>query len=157
MAKKDELLKKLREMLGEDAVTGDDSYRTGVAATAMTPMESLRDVTAACKEGDFFLETMTGLDFEDTAEVVYHFNAYEPKSRIAVRMMCSHDGTAPTVCDIFAAAEWLEREVHEFYGIRFADNPDLRRLLLPEDADFYPLKKTFGNVHAYLRREEIYG
>jgi NADH-quinone oxidoreductase subunit C len=120
-------------------------------------MGKLHDVMAAFGEAGFFLETLTGLDFQDTQELVYYLNCYEARSRFAVRLLCGHDQSPPTVSDLFAGATWLEREVHEFYGIRFADSPDMRNLLLPEDADFHPLKKTFGNVHAYHRREEIYG
>ena len=62
-----------------------------------------------------------------------------------------------TIVDIFRGAGWLEREVHDFFGIEFAGNPDLRPLLLPEDADYHPLRKDFGKTGAYLKREDIYG
>ncbi|NSW86528.1 MAG: NADH-quinone oxidoreductase subunit C [Syntrophobacteraceae bacterium] len=156
MAKTDDILRELRAMLPEDAVTVDDDYRTGAAFAARVPLDLLRDAAERCSALGFYLETITGLDFQDTFELVYHFNVYEPKSRIALRVLCGHDETPPTVRDILRAAEWFEREVHEFFGIRFADNPDLRRLLLPEDADYYPLRKTFGVVNAYRKREEIY-
>ncbi|MGB6930801.1 MAG: NADH-quinone oxidoreductase subunit C, partial [Syntrophobacteria bacterium] len=58
---------------------------------------------------------------------------------------------------IYDAALWYEREVFELFGIRFDNHPDLRRLLLPEDADFYPLLKDYGKVHAFRSTEEIYG
>jgi len=157
MAKKDDIVQKLRAMLPEGAVSMDDSYRTGACASIQVELGMLRDVVSAFNEAGFYLESETALDFEDTAELVYHFNCYELKSRVVMHVLCGHDQVAPTVSDLFATASWQEREIHEFFGIRFADNPDLRRLLLPEDADYYPLKKTFGNVHAYLRREEIYG
>ncbi len=157
MAKKDEMLQKLRTMLAGDAIALDESYQTGVAFSAQVPVEKLREAAAACLEAGFYLESLTALDFQDTAELVYHFNFYEPKSRFVLRMLFGHDQAVPTVSDLFPTADWQEREVREFFGIQFTDHPDPRNLLLPEDADYYPLKKTFGNVYAYLRREEIYG
>lgn len=157
MAKKDDILQKLRGLLPEGSISEDDSFQAGVAASVRMDLGRLREVAEAFRDAGFYLETLTALDFEDTAELVYHFNAYEPSARIALRTLCGHDQAAPTLCDIHPTAEWLEREVREFYGISFPDNPDQRPLLLPEDADYYPLKKTFGTVHAYRRREEIYG
>jgi NADH-quinone oxidoreductase subunit C len=152
-----EVFGKLKPVLPEGAVTADETYRSGVALTVQTPMSSLRDVARTFLEGGFYLETLTALDFQDTLELVYHFNCYEPKSRIAVRVLCGEGQTPDTVSDLFAGAEWLEREVHEFFGISFNGNGDMRTLQLPEDSDSHPLRKTFGTVQAYRKREEIYG
>jgi NADH-quinone oxidoreductase subunit C len=157
MAKKDDIVHKLRAMLPEGAVSMDDSYRTGACASIQVDLGKLRDAASAFNEAGFYLESQTALDFEDTAELVYHFNCYEPKSRIVMHVLCGHDQVPVTVSDMFATALWQEREIHEFFGISFAGLADQRPLLLPEDADYYPLKKTFGKVNAYLRREEIYG
>lgn len=157
MAKKDDIVQKLSAMLPEGAISTDEGYQAGVAFSAQVPMSNLRDLATVCKDAGFYLESVTALDFEDTRELVYHLNCYEPVSRFSLRVLCGENQEAPTVSDIFPTAEWQEREIHEFFGIRFSGNPDLRRLLLPEDADYYPLKKTFGNVHAYRKREEIYG
>lgn len=157
MAKKDEIIQKLRTMLPEDAVCADETYKAGVSFAAQVGLAKLRDAATAFNEAGFYVESVTALDFKDTAEIVYHFNCYEPQSRIAVRVLCGHDQAPPTLSDIFASALWQEREVHDFFGIRFTDSPDMRPLLLPEDADDRPLKKTFGVTHAYLKREEIYG
>lgn len=157
MAKKDEMIKKLRALLADDAVCVDEEYRAGVVLAAQVPAEKVREVLSACKETGYYLESLAALDFRDTAELVYHLNCYEAKSRLALRVLCALDQSVPTATDIYAAASWLEREVHEFYGIGFAENPDLRPLLMPEDADFYPLQKTYGKVHAYHKRDEIYG
>jgi len=157
MAKKDEIIQKLRTMLPEDAVCADKTNKAGVSFAVQVGLARLRDAASAMNEAGFFLESITALDFKDTQELVYHFNCYEPVSRIAVRVLCGHDQVPSTLSDIFASAMWQEREVRDFFGIRFADSPDMRPLLLPEDADYHPLKKTFGVTHAYLKREEIYG
>jgi len=49
----------------------------------------------------------------------------------------------PTISAVFPGANWHERETHDFFGIRFAGHPNLIPLLLPEDADYHPLRKDF--------------
>jgi len=135
----------------------DETGTTGALWSIVVPISGIRDAANAFRSAGFFLESITALDFEDTFELVYHFNCYEPKSRLAVRMLCGHDQVPLSICDIFRGAGWLEREVHDFFGISFSGNTDMRPLLLPEDADYHPLRKTFGKVSAYHKREEIYG
>jgi NADH-quinone oxidoreductase subunit C len=147
------MLKKFPDAL----FTRDDTGLTGALWSISIPVAGIREAATEFDAGGFFLETITALDFEDTFELVYHFNCYEPGSRAVVRMLCGHDQVPPSICDIFRGAAWLEREVHEFFGIEFSGNPDMRPLLLPENADYHPLRKTFGKVSAYHKREVIYG
>ena len=135
----------------------DETGLTGALWSIDVPISGIRDAAKAFGSAGFFLESITALDFEDTFELVYHFNRYEPKSRLVVRVLCGHDQVPASICDIFRGAGWLEREVHDFFGISFSGNTDMRPLLLPEDADYRPLRKTFGKVSAYHKREEIYG
>jgi len=145
------------EKFPDAPLSRDETGMTGALWSIIVPISGIRDATKAFWSAGFFLESITALDFEDTFELVYHFNCYEPKSRLVVRVLCGHDQVPPSICDIFRGAGWLEREVHDFFGISFSGNTDLRALLLPEDADYHPLRKTFGKVSAYHKREEIYG
>jgi NADH-quinone oxidoreductase subunit C len=157
MAKKDEIAQKLEQLLPKDAICRDDQYRSGVALAAQVPMDKLREAISLCRQADLYLEAITGMDFTDGLEIVYHLNCYEPHSRIALRVRCNHGDAPATISDVYSAAIWYEREVHEFFAVSFKDNPDLRRLLLPEDADYYPHLKSFGKVHSYRKWEEVYG
>ncbi|MGA3118311.1 MAG: NADH-quinone oxidoreductase subunit C [Syntrophobacteraceae bacterium] len=145
------------EKFPDAPLSRDETGMTGALWSIIVPISGIRDATKAFWSAGFFLESITALDFEDTFELVYHFNCYEPKSRLVVRVLCGHDQVPPSICDIFRGAGWLEREVHDFFGISFSGNTDMRPLLLPEDADYHPLRKTFGKVSAYHKREEIYG
>ncbi len=157
MARREEILQKLRSMLPEDALRAEDGFRAGITCTVHAPLAKLREVAEAFDASGFYMESMTAVDFQDATDLVYHFNCYEPKSRIVVHVPCAGGDNAATLSDIFPAADWLEREVREFFGIQFLGHKDPRNLLLPEDADFHPLKKTYGSVHANRKREEIYG
>lgn len=156
MARIEAIKERLSQLLPDGSVKSEEGDRTGSALTARVSSDLLLEAARAFKDAGFFLETMTGLDFTDTLEVVYHFNGYEPKSRVALRVLCGHEERLPSVTGVFHSAQWLEREVREFFGIPFDGNKDPRPLLLPEDADFHPHRKTFGVVNAYKKREEIY-
>ena len=135
----------------------DETGKTGALWSAAVTVSGIRDAAKAFETSGFFLEDIMALDFQDTFELVYRFNCYEPGSRAVVRVLFGHDQSPPSICDIFGGAGWLEREVHDFFGISFSGNPDMRPLLLPEDADYHPLRKDFGKVSAYHKREDIYG
>ncbi len=93
----------------------------------------------------------------DGMQAIYFYNSVEAPSRVQVRVRVAPGEPLPTISRVYDAALWHEREVFDLFGIRFEGHPDLRRLLLPEDADFHPLAKHFGKVHAYRSSQEIYG
>ncbi len=81
---------------------------------------------------------------EDQFEVVYDFNHYEALCRVTMRVrVVRSTPEVPTISEIYPGANWHERETHDFFGIVFTGHPDLSPLLLPEDADFHPLRKDF--------------
>ncbi|MFN2366123.1 MAG: NADH-quinone oxidoreductase subunit C [Desulfurivibrionaceae bacterium] len=81
----------------------------------------------------------------DKMEVVYDYNRTAGElCRVVVR--CRLDRAKPelpTVSRLIPGADWHERETHDFFGIVFTGHHDLSPLLLPEDADFHPLRKDF--------------
>lgn len=81
---------------------------------------------------------------EDSFEVVYDFNCYSELCRVTLRTRVPRSSPeVPTISDIYQGANWHERETHDFFGIIFSGHPDLSPLLLPEDADFHPLRKDY--------------
>lgn len=80
----------------------------------------------------------------DDLEAVYDFNRYDTLFRVAVRVRVPRDTPEiPTISEIYPAAHWHEREARDFFGFTFAGHPYMVPLLLPEDADFHPLRKDF--------------
>ena len=108
------------------------------------------DVVAAAGilDGEgFFLEAVTGVDWlkEGEMEVVYDYSQWQEPCRIVIRTRVGRDNPeVPTISEVFPGANWHERETHDFFGIVFTGHPDLSPLLLPEDADFHPLRKDFS-------------
>jgi NADH-quinone oxidoreductase subunit C len=89
--------------------------------------------------------------FEPHLEVVYHLHSFTHRHRFVVKVSLPRwqDGTpgelpeVPSVCGLWAAADWHEREVFDLTGIWFTGHPDLRRILLSEDWVGYPLRKDY--------------
>jgi len=98
------------------------------------------------REG-YFLEAISGVDWLDQQqfEVLYDYNRLGGEHcRVMVRTRVPrNEPMVPTISAIFPAADWHERETFDFYGVHFQDHPNLIRILLPEDADFHPLRKDF--------------
>lgn len=98
-------------------------------------------------DAEFFIESITGVDWikEDQLEVIYDFSRYDFEvCRVVIRTRVDRKApVVPTITNIYAGANWHERETHEFFGIKFEGHPHLIPLLLPEDADFHPLLKDF--------------
>jgi len=78
-------------------------------------------------------------------EVVYHLHSLSRNRRLRLKARLSEDNpTIASVTAVWKGAEFLEREVYDMMGIRFAGHPDLRRILMPEDYDEgFPLRKDF--------------
>jgi NADH-quinone oxidoreductase subunit C len=97
-------------------------------------------------EAGFCLDAITGVDWlaQNEMEVVYDYLHFTSPLRIVVRArMPRATPELPTISEIFQGANWHERETHDFFGIRFAGHPNLKPFLLPEDADFHPLRKDY--------------
>lgn len=93
------------------------------------------------------LEAVTGVDWlaENQFEVIYDY-AYTGGEfiRIVVRARVDRDNPdIPTISEVFSGANWHERETWDLMGINFVGHPQLERFLLPDDADFHPLRKDF--------------
>ena len=93
------------------------------------------------------LSTVTGVDrfpVEPRFEVVYHLQSIATKERIRFKARVPGDNPEiESACPIFRAANWYEREVFDFFGIRFLNHPDLKRIMLPEEFEGFPLRKDF--------------
>jgi NADH-quinone oxidoreductase subunit C len=89
---------------------------------------------------------LCGVDYPDRPErfeVVYHLLSLKLNHRIRVKLATDEDSPVPSITGLFSAAGWFEREAWDLFGIYFADNPDLRRLLTDYGFEGHPLRKDF--------------
>ena len=76
-------------------------------------------------------------------DVVYHLLSPRQNQRVRVKVEVGEDETVPSAIEVFAAADWYEREAYDLYGILFTGHPDLRRILTDYGFDGHPLRKDF--------------
>ncbi len=92
-----------------------------------------------------YLFCLTGIDVQGKLGVVYHIQSTEKSHCLVIRVLLT-DRTKPeidTVCDVWRAAEYYEREVFDLFGINFKNHPDMRRLFLEETFVGHPMRKDF--------------
>ena len=87
-----------------------------------------------------------GVDYPDRErrfDVVYHLLSLRHNQRIRVKLTCDEDTLVPSAVGVFSAAGWYEREAWDLFGVLFAGNPDLRRILTDYGFEGHPMRKDF--------------
>jgi NADH-quinone oxidoreductase subunit C len=88
-------------------------------------------------------------------EVNYHLLSVTENHRVRLKVMTDEDTPVPSIVSLWPVAGWLEREVFDLYGVTFAGNPDLRRILTDYGFEGYPLRKDFPQTgYVELRYSE---
>ncbi len=130
-----------------DGVIATDYAACGYHLDVQLQPEQLCEAVKIVDSHQFFIEAITGVDWIDDGqlEVIYDFSRYDfDLCRLVIRTRVDRDNAEiPTITNIYAGANWHERETAEFFGITFTGHPHLVPLLLPEDADYHPLRKDF--------------
>lgn len=94
-----------------------------------------------------YLTDVTCVHFPDRTEapfdVVYNLYSIPRNERLRLKVATTAAEGADSVCSVWPAANWMEREVYDLFGIDFKNHPDLRRLLLPPDWEGHPMRKDY--------------
>jgi NADH-quinone oxidoreductase subunit C len=117
----------------------------------IVPADRIRPALAHLKDIGFnFLFELTCVDYLDYPDatdrygVVYGVLNMTSGERLILKAYVNDpDPSLPSVIDLWPAADWLEREVYDMFGIRFEGHPDLRRLLMPDEFTAWPLRKDY--------------
>ena len=81
---------------------------------------------------------------EDRFEVVYNMVSLKERIRLFVKAWLPEENPEiASVTGVWKAANWFERQTYDMFGIRFKGHPDMRRIYMPEDFDYFPLRKEF--------------
>ena len=124
--------------------------------------EDLIDVTLHIKNNENTkfrqLIDITVVDYPENTQrfkVVYLFLSHEFNQRIILSYLISENEVISSLTPIYPAANWMEREVFDMYGVKFKDHPDLRRILTDYDFEGHPLRKDFPLTgHTEVRYSE---
>jgi NADH-quinone oxidoreductase subunit C len=138
----------------QDAVSGaqfEAAPSVDLQTTIYAPRDAVPDVLRALRDRPelafTLLAELTAVDFwptEPRFELVYILVSPSRRARIRVKVrLNADDAHVATATGVWPAANWLEREVWDLFGIVFDGHPDPRRLLMPEDWDGYPLRKDY--------------
>jgi len=157
------IVARLRERFGERVV---ETHAHRGDHTAVLAREAIVEALAFCRdEPDLRMDLLvdiTAVDYsafpgrEDGPrfEVVYHLYSIPHTHRVRLKVRVEEDDpVVPTATRLWPIADWLEREVWDMFGIRFAGHPDLRRLLLYEEFQGHPLRKDYP----VARRQPLIG
>ena len=101
---------------------------------------------------------ITVVDYPENIQrfkVVYLFLSHEFNQRIILTYLINENEVIPSLTSVFPAANWMEREVFDMYGVKFKDHPDLRRILTDYGFEGHPLRKDFPLTgHTEVRYSE---
>ena len=119
--------------------------------TINLPKEQIVKVCQFLKDDpdlEFLLcQDITAIDWakrKNRFTVVYHIYSFKNNFRLRLKAdVDESDCTIDTVSSVWKGANWQERETYDMYGIKFNDHPDLRRMYMTEDFEYYPLRKDF--------------
>ena len=119
--------------------------------TVVVPRNLLRAAAERCRADSKLhfnlLTDATCVDrypVEPRFELNYHLVSIPRRDRVRLQMrLTGQDPVVDSLVPVWPGANWLEREIFDLFGVRFTGHPDLRRILLPEDWEGYPLRKDF--------------
>ena len=141
------LFKRLRERFG-DAVEGAFTFvgQLSIHVRADSVVEVCRALRDDAETPFDYLSDLTCVHWperdEASFEVVYNLYSISQNVRVRLKTAAGEDGVE-SVTGVWPAANWMEREVYDLFGLTFKNHPDLRRLLLPKDWDGHPLRKDY--------------
>jgi NADH-quinone oxidoreductase subunit C len=91
-----------------------------------------------------YLVTLAGVDYGSNLGVVYMVRSLENKDEIVIKALLDKENARiDTISHLYGAANWFEREAFDLLGITFENHPNLRRLMMPDDWEGYPLRKDY--------------
>lgn len=142
----DEILKKIHDKLG-GKILKTDSKSPKRIYIEVYPKDIVEVSRYLFKDLGMRFNIASGVDDFDELEILYHF-CYDQSGVIVTVRVTLEDKDSPhidTITTVTKSAWWIEREIHELFGIEFDGNEDLRPLLLPDDwpKGVYPLRKNF--------------
>lgn len=149
MLDNNQIKQKLAEKFGEDTLAFEESY--GMLSFS-SPKDMNLKVLQFLYDDDVlqfrFMTDLTAVHYPDRANeelaVVYHLHNLRDNVRVRYKIftpVAKPDVFSATA--LFSAANWMERETYDFYGVNFVGHPNLKRILNAEEMDYFPMRKEY--------------
>jgi NADH/F420H2 dehydrogenase subunit C len=156
----EEILAQLKAAFGSN-LTKAEVVRAGLAHVFIDRKDLIAVATYLKGTLGFeHLACVTAVDWKDRFECVYHIENYYNGCMVEVHADVPYDDPkVASLVPLWQAANFHEREAWDLMGIEFEGHPDLRRILLPDDFKFHPLRKDFAQEvdRQYISRRKIRG
>jgi NADH-quinone oxidoreductase subunit C len=140
------LLAKLTGAFGDRIITRTVAFGEPVVTVDKTVAHDVLALLKHDKDLAFdMLVELFGVDYpqrEPRFEIVYILRSMKTNDRVTIQTAVTEKGL-PTASDLWEAANWLEREAYDMFGISFTGHPDLRRIYTDDDFEGHPLRKEF--------------
>jgi NADH-quinone oxidoreductase subunit C len=156
----DEIKLLLTDKFGEAVITGEE--RTGMQPALLIAADRIAHVCLELRNNPRtyfdFLSCLSGVDYGAEAGrfgVVYHLSSIPYNLQLVLKISIANNRdpdnlpSFPSITSVYRAADWHEREAYDMLGIYFEGHPDLRRLLMPDDWEGFPLRKDYTNAEYY--------
>jgi NADH-quinone oxidoreductase subunit C len=150
----------LVEKFGAEVIVGEEL--TGLQPALLINPARIADVCLELRNNPKtyfdFLSCITGVDYgviENRFGVVYHLTSIPYKTQLTLKISKENSRdeddlpSFPSVTSVYRTADWHEREAYDMIGILFEGHPDLRRILLPDDWEGFPLRKDYKTAEYY--------
>ena len=156
----DEIKALLIDKFGPGVVTGEETG--GLQAALLIEPNEIASVCRELRDNSKtyfdFLSSITGIDYGIEAGrfgVVYHLASIPYKTQLTLKISRENNRDLnnlpefPSITSLYRSADWHEREAYDLLGIFFEGHPDLRRILLPDDWEGFPLRKDYRSAELY--------
>ncbi|MBD1362766.1 NADH-quinone oxidoreductase subunit C [Mucilaginibacter sp. ZT4R22] len=156
----DEIKLLLTDKFGEGIIVGEE--RTGMQPALLIDADRIAEVCLELRNNPRtyfdFLGCLSGVDYGVEAGrfgVVYHLSSIPYNLQLVLKISKANSRdleelpSFPSITSVYRAADWYEREAYDMLGIYFEGHPDLRRLLMPDDWEGFPLRKDYQNAEYY--------
>ncbi len=138
----------VRALLGDEVEEVTSFTGKPDEVSMVVPAGRVRELCEHLKtqHGFNYLSDLCGVHYAERDrpfEVVYQLFALDRSERLRLKVRVGDGEAVPSVTGVWAGADWFEREAYDMFGIEFEGHPDLRRILLPEDWEGFPLRKEY--------------
>ena len=140
-----DLVKRYKQRFG-DAIR--EAWIDRKQAILVVGREKLVEIATYSRDDEKFdwLSDLTAVDWpkrEQRFDIVLNMYSMEKNERLRLKVHASADERVPSVQGVWATANWEEREVYDMFGVVFEGHPELKRILLPDEWQGYPLRKDY--------------
>jgi len=140
-----DLVKRYKEKFGPAIL---EPWTDRKQAILVVARELLAEIAMYSRDDEKFdwLSDLTAVDWpkrEKRFDIVLNLYSFEKNERLRLKVQASADERVPSVQGVWSTANWMEREVYDMFGVVFEGHPDLKRILLPDEWQGFPLRKDY--------------